>query len=67
MKIILVVILLFSSTISYAKQNYNKAYNYFKSLKDYEYMQYSLQGNITMYSMNGFFDKAKKEREINCV
>ena len=26
MKIILVVILLFSSTISYAKQNYNKAY-----------------------------------------
>ncbi len=50
-----------------AGENYNKAYNYFKSLKDYEYMQYSLQGNITMYSMNGFFDKAKKERDKLCL
>lgn len=49
-----------------AGENYNIAYNYFKSLKDYEYMQYSLQGNITMYSMNGFFDKAKKERDKLC-
>lgn len=47
-----------------AGNDYNSAHLYYEKLKDYEYMQYALQGNITMYSMNGFYDKAKKEREI---
>ncbi len=47
-----------------AGEDFKMAYQYFENLKDYEYMQYAQQGNITMYSMNGFYDKAKKEREI---
>ncbi len=47
-----------------AGEDFKMAYLYFENLKDYEYMQYAQQGNITMYSMNGFYDKAKKEREI---
>ena len=47
-----------------ASNDYNSAHLYYEKLKDYEYMQYALQGNITMYSMNGFYDKAKKERDI---
>jgi len=47
-----------------AGEDFNMAYIYFENLKDYEYMQYALQGNITMYSMNGFYDKAKIEREL---
>ena len=47
-----------------AGENYRKAYDYFEALKDYEYMFYAQQGNVIMFSMNGFFDKAKKERDI---
>jgi signal transduction histidine kinase len=47
-----------------AGEDYNLAYIYFENLKDYEYMQYAQQGNITMYSMNGFYEKAKKERTL---
>ncbi len=47
-----------------AGEDFKMAYIYFENLKDYEYMQYAHQGNITMYSMNGFYDKAKKEREM---
>ena len=47
-----------------AGNDFKSAYLYYEKLKDYEYMQYALQGNITMYSMNGFYDKAKKERDI---
>ena len=47
-----------------AGEDYNLAYKYFENLKDYEYMQYAQQGNITMYSMNGFYEKAKKERTL---
>lgn len=47
-----------------AGEDFKLAYNYFEALKDYEYMQYAQQGNITMYSMNGFYDKAKKERDL---
>ena len=47
-----------------ACNDYKSAYIYYENLKDYEYMQYALQGNITMFSMNGFYDKAKKERDI---
>lgn len=48
-----------------AGENYRKAYEYFEALKDYEYMVFAQQGVTTMYSMNGFYDKAKEEREKN--
>ena len=46
-----------------AGEDYKKAYIYYQNLKDYEYMLYAQQGNITMFSKNGFFDIAKKERD----
>lgn len=46
-----------------AGENFETAYKYFEALKDYEYMAHAQQGTITMFSMNGFFDKAKAERE----
>ena len=48
-----------------AGESYRKAYNYFEALKDYEYMFYAQQGITTMFSMNGFHEKAMAEREIN--
>ena len=48
-----------------AGENYKKAYEYFEALKDYEYMVFAQQGITTMYSMNGFYEKAKIEREKN--
>lgn len=48
-----------------AGESYRKAYNYFEALKDYEYMFYAQQGITTMFSMNGFHEKAMKEREKN--
>jgi len=47
-----------------AGEDFKMAYIYFENLKDYDYMQYAQQGNITMFSMNGFYDKAKLERDI---
>lgn len=47
-----------------ASTDYQKAYALFEELKDYEYMLYAQQGNVTMYSINGFFDKAKEERDL---
>lgn len=46
-----------------AGENYRQAYTYFEALKDYLYMNYAQQGITTMFSMNGFYDKAKEERE----
>lgn len=46
-----------------AGENFDIAYKYFEALKDYEYMAHAQQGTITMFSINGFFDKAKAERE----
>lgn len=46
-----------------AGENYEKAYTYFENLKDYEYMLYAKQGIVTMFSMNGFYEKAKEERD----
>jgi len=46
-----------------AGEDFKEAYTYYEKLKDYEYMLYAHQGNITMYSMNGFYDKAKIERD----
>ena len=56
----------FSKTGSFvpAGEDFKKAYTIYESLKDYEYMLYAHQGNITMYSMNGFYEKAKNERSI---
>jgi len=48
-----------------AGESYKKSYEYFEALKDYEYMYYARQGVTTMFSMNGFFDKAKQERDKN--
>lgn len=48
-----------------ASESYKKAYEYFESLKDYEYMFYARQGVTAMFSMNGFYDKARKERKEN--
>ncbi|MBX2826969.1 MAG: hypothetical protein KTR22_02335 [Flavobacteriaceae bacterium] len=48
-----------------AGESYKKAYEYFESLKDYEYMYYARQGVTAMFSMNGFYQKAKEEREKN--
>ncbi len=48
-----------------AGDNYRKAYEYFESLKDYEYMLYAQQGMTTMFSMNGFQEKAMEERQKN--
>jgi tetratricopeptide (TPR) repeat protein len=47
-----------------AGADYNKAYLYYENLKDYKYMLHAQQGNITMFSMNGFYELAKKS-EIN--
>ncbi|MEP2937505.1 MAG: ATP-binding protein [Gilvibacter sp.] len=46
-----------------AIDDYNTASNYFDQLKDYEYMLYAKQGGITIFSMNGFYDQAKQQRE----
>ncbi|NNF30770.1 MAG: sensor histidine kinase [Flavobacteriaceae bacterium] len=48
-----------------AGESYRKAYNYFEALGDYEYMFYAQQGITTMFSMNGFHEKAMIEREKN--
>ena len=45
-----------------AGEDFKAAYTYYENLKDYEYMLYAHQGNITMYSMNGFYEKAQAER-----
>ena len=47
-----------------AGEDFKLAYTYYENLKDYHYMQFAHQGNITMYSMNGFYKKAKQERAI---
>ena len=46
-----------------AGDDYDAAYNYYLVLKDFDYMLYAQQGKITMFSMNGFYDLAKNERE----
>lgn len=46
-----------------AGENLEKAFQYFEALKDYEYMLHAKQGITAMFSQNGFFEKAKDERE----
>lgn len=47
-----------------AHEDYTKAYQLYESKHAYQYMIYSQQGIVNMFSMNGFYDKAKTEREI---
>ena len=47
-----------------ASQNLTRAYTLYETKKEYAYMVYAQQGIINMFSMNGFYDKAKKERDI---
>lgn len=44
-------------------EDFNTAYIYFEELKNYEYMLYVQAGSIDMYSRNGFYEEAEKERE----
>ncbi|RFN59536.1 tetratricopeptide repeat-containing sensor histidine kinase [Marixanthomonas ophiurae] len=46
-----------------ASDYYEKAYRFYEKRKEYEYMLHARQGIITMFSMNGFYDKAEKERK----
>lgn len=43
--------------------DFKNAYTYYENLKDYRYMCFAQQGKITMFSRNGFYEKAKKERD----
>lgn len=47
-----------------AIEDFNKAYSIYKNANSYEHMMFSKQGIITMFSMNGFYEKAKAERDI---
>jgi signal transduction histidine kinase len=46
-----------------AGEDFNLAYTFYKNMKDYQYMLHAQQGKITMFSMNGFYDLAKKDRD----
>ena len=47
-----------------AGEDYTHAYTLYESQKSYSYMVFSQQGIINMFSMNGFYEKAKKERDL---
>jgi len=47
-----------------AIEDYNTSSNIFKALKDYQYMLHASQGGIMIFSMNGFYDEAKEQREV---
>lgn len=46
-----------------ASEDFTKAFNIYESRKEYDYMVYAQQGIINMFSMNGFYEKAKLERD----
>src|SRR5690554_7797426 len=46
-----------------AYDDYTIAHSLYKSLRDYESMIYAQQGISNMFSINGFYQKAKEERE----
>jgi signal transduction histidine kinase len=45
-----------------AGEDFTQAYTIYEIKKEYDYMVYAQQGIISMFSMNGFYDKAKLER-----
>lgn len=46
-----------------ASEDLTQAYTLYEQKKEYAYMVYAQQGMINMFSMNGFYDKAKEERD----
>jgi signal transduction histidine kinase len=46
-----------------AGEDFTKAYAMYEANKEYTYMVYAQQGIINMFSMNGFYEKAKIERD----
>ncbi|MBK5212217.1 MAG: sensor histidine kinase [Flavobacteriaceae bacterium] len=46
-----------------AGEDYNKAYAMYQDKKEYDFMVFAQQGIISMFSMNGFYEKAKVERD----
>ncbi len=46
-----------------ASEDFTKAYTIYEKEKEYDYMVYAQQGIINIFSMNGFFEKAKLERD----
>lgn len=47
-----------------AQEDFDMAYRLYESQGKYQYMIHARQGIISMFSMNGFYEKAKKERDI---
>ncbi len=47
-----------------AGEDLTKAFNIYESKEEYDYMVYAQQGIINMFSMNGFYEKAKLERDM---
>jgi signal transduction histidine kinase len=45
-----------------AGEDFTQAYTIYEIKKEYDYMVYAQQGIISMFSMNGFYEKAKMER-----
>ncbi|MDC8002076.1 sensor histidine kinase [Aequorivita todarodis] len=45
-----------------AGEDFTQAYTIYENKKEYDYMVYAQQGIISMFSMNGFYEKAKLER-----
>lgn len=46
-----------------AGEDLTRAYTMYEDKKEYHYMVYAQQGIISMFSMNGFYEKAKLERD----
>ncbi|HLW31014.1 MAG TPA: sensor histidine kinase [Aequorivita sp.] len=44
--------------------DYTTAFSLYESKKVYNYMVFAQQGIINMFSMNGFYEKAKNERDL---
>ncbi|CAM3252153.1 sensor histidine kinase [Aequorivita lipolytica] len=47
-----------------AGEDLTRAYTMYEDKKEYSFMVYAQQGIISMFSMNGFYEKAKEEREV---
>ena len=47
-----------------AGEDLTTAFNIYETKKEYDYMVYAQQGVINMFSMNGFYEKAKFERDV---
>ncbi len=47
-----------------AGEDLTAAFNIYETQKKYDFMVYAQQGIINMFSMNGFYEKAKNERDV---